>query len=270
MKIFNPEILNKAIISIFKNKSDFFSDRKQLADLIIKDHEDFFKNIKEKREEEFELLLEDIKIKKVSISKAVEKLRIFNQSYYTEKKLLVNIKGDELFKEYSEKYKKTIVIKGFENTPSLTLNPAVYKESLKYEKEYLSGSFVICFFFNEDENSNNIGISVRQKNGHVLNSIINLGVNNKEMVLSSFNISHKNLHLELNSRNEFANKFLSSLKEEDLLTLDSKEKEDFFSMIFDFKLDLKDDPLYEVFKIGLNDFINTVKNELKQKNTLKI
>lgn len=269
MKIFDRDTLNIVIKSVFKNESVFFHERKEFIDLIIKDHNDFFYAIRAKRKEDFDSITEDLNLNKIDHKTGIEKLRIVNETYDKEKRSLINIKGKDLLQEYQEKYSSPLVSKGFKNKAIFYFDPISNSESVTYEKKYEDALFVISFIPDENKEFKNIGASVRMDK-NVINSSISLATESKNMFLTDLYIPHKNIFLESNPRNEFANMFLSSLTEEDLLTLDSKEKEDFFSMIFDFKLDLKDDPLYEVFKIGLNDFINTVKNELKQKNTLKI
>lgn len=266
MKIFDKDTLDIVIKSVFKNESAFFHERKEFIDLIIKDHNDFFYAIRAKRKEEFDSITEDLKLNKINHITSIKRIRVLNEAYDKEKKSLINIKGKELLQEYQKKYSNPVIKKGFKNKSILGFDPVLNTESLKYEKEYTSGQFVIDFMLDEKNELKEIGVSVRQKNGNVLNSSINLATDNKEMVLIGFYIPHKNIHMDLSSKNEISKTFLGSLKEEDLLLLDLKEKEDFFSMLFDYKLDLKDEPLYEVFKLGINDFINIVKNELKQKN----
>lgn len=272
MNVFSSKNIQKAIKKIFKEKSTLVEERKEFVDLIVNIHTDFFREIKSHRE----------RLMKVRSKTQEEHMNILlevltnAEEYEAKKNYFIKSEGKKILKEYKEKFGDYIAVDSFQKALKLDFEPTIYKEAsyeefLKYEKEYTSGSFVVDFIYEEySKNIEYIEILVKEKNGRSLNVIINSETKDEDMKLSLFQIADKNIKLDINSKNEAEKAYLSSLKEEDLLSLDSKEKQEYLSMLFDFKLDLKDEPLYDIFKMGMAEFMNTVKNELKQKTNNKL
>lgn len=272
MNVFNAKNIQKALKKIFKEKSTLIEERKEFVDLMINIHTDFFKEIKLNRSRLMKVHSKNQEGQKSILLKVVRN----DEEYETKKNYFMKNEGEKLLKEYKEKFGDYIAVDNIQKELKLDFEPTIYKEAsyeefLKYEKKYLSGSFVMDFLYEEDSNNlESVEILVKEKSGRSLSMIINFATNNENMNVSFFQIADKNIKLDLNSKNEAVKAYLTSLKEEDLLLLDSKEKEDYYLMLLDFKVDLKDEPLYEIFKKGIYDFSIIIKKELSQKNIKKV
>lgn len=267
MIVFNNRNIKKAIKNLFRDKLDLIDERKKNLNSLINIHTDFFREIKSEKEKKLKLLSEN----KISQFQSMIELAKHYESYAIEKELFMNTKGKELLKEYNKKYGSGIEVKGIKNEIKLEFEPTIYKEayyeeSLKYEKNYDCGDFIMDFFYDDNNKLEFLDISVYDNTGNFLNAVIDLKIESRVSVLSFFQIVTRNIKLDINFGSEVEKKFLKSLKEEDLLTLDSKEKEDYYLMLLDFKIDLKDEPLYEMFKMGVSDFSILIKKGLSPKD----
>lgn len=139
-------------------------------------------------------------------------------------------------------------------------------EILLYEKKTGKQSFEIQFFGNDNEitglliqagkNKTDFVIEILNTNDFYINSI---GLYKKDI--------DKNIYLIRSEEN--SNLYLNLIKKEDLINIDNKEYEDLFSLIFDYKLNLKEHSAFEVFKKEFNFFLNNIDRENENKNKLK-
>lgn len=265
MKIFNQQNLKKSIQNIFNENLEYV-ERRKLTDLFVKTENDFFREIRDEKEDKMKYFAKN----KISQFEGVKELSKLYQAFDVKKRIFMESKGKEFSKEYEEKYNNPIVVEGLISDLEFDLKPTIYKElsleeQIKYKKDYSMGSFVLEFTYEDS-----IKIKVNEGSRRFLTAIIEPSINNEHMTLRFFEIATRNIKLDINSKDEIIKSYLESLKEDDLLLLDSKEKEDYFLILSDFKIDLKDEPLYEMFKMGVSDFSILIKKGLSLNNNKNV
>lgn len=144
----------------------------------------------------------------------------------------------------------------------------IYYEMLNYEKDILGGNFeiefhskdgindIFCLAIKAQNNYTSVYIELFFENNFFINTI---RLNNQK--------TKKNIILN-NYENERCESYFNFIREKDLTKLDSKENEDIFFLIFDYNLNLKEHPAFEVFKKGFESFINDI--DLDNKNKLRV
>lgn len=141
-------------------------------------------------------------------------------------------------------------------------------EMLTYEKSILGGKFeiefyskdslpdIFCLAVKASKNATGFYIELLFSNDFFINTI---RLTNRDL--------NKNIFLN-NYNDEKSESYLSFIKQKDLTKMDSKENEDLFFLMFDYKLNLKEHPAFEVFKKGFESFINDI--DLDNKNKLRV
>lgn len=141
-------------------------------------------------------------------------------------------------------------------------------EMLTYEKDISGGKFEIEF--HSKDGINDIVClaikSAKEYTGFYIELFFE-----KDFFISTIRLSSKDTKKNIilnNYGNEKSEYYLKLIKEKDLTYLDSKENEDLFFLMFDYKLNLKEHPAFEVFKKGFESFINDI--DLDNKNKLRV
>lgn len=140
-----------------------------------------------------------------------------------------------------------------------------FHETLIYEKHTEGVGIEIQFTYNEEglisflsleagSIISGFAIEVSNKNDFFINAIALYKTNSED-----------NIYLNRDS-NEKSDFYLNSIKRSDLTEIDNKEYEDLFSLMFDYKLNLKEHPSFEIFKKEFEYFLNYIHIESKNKN----
>lgn len=233
MNVLEGKKLTEAINSIFKPESAFIVERNNIIEKIIEINYKKYKPNEDKKE-------------------TIEELDTLR---------------DFLFEKYKNKYQEPLIINGFFNKAIFNIDSVSYIESIEYNKQYLSDSFRVLFFF-EDSKIKELTLQYLDKESHIFYMEVELDkeIKVKELIITS---QYNNIYLsdyEINKKGEY---LLSTIKEESLFSLDSSEISDFSLMLYDEKLNLSQEPLYNSFKNGLNDFFNVIKEELSLNNKIQ-
>lgn len=140
-------------------------------------------------------------------------------------------------------------------------------EVLNYEKNTRKQSFEIQFFGNDNEITGLLIQAGKNKTDFVIEIL-----NTNDFYINSVGLYKKDIdkNIYLIRSDEKSNLYLNLIKKEDLTNIDNKEYEDLFSLVFDYKLNLKEHSSFEVFKKEFNFFLNNINKESKNKLRNKI
>lgn len=146
-----------------------------------------------------------------------------------------------------------------------------YQEKLSYRKVILNNIFVVNFI-PEDNNKELISkIEI-----HVIPNTYDSEFSIKIQMLPKIEINSI-----FNSQTSFMvnnkagiihakNQYLDTLKIQDLLTLDSKERNEISLIITDVQFKFESDESYEVFKVGFSEFIQVLEKDLENNSQKKM
>ena len=92
----------------------------------------------------------------------------------------------------------------------------------------------------------------------------------KEIMVKSIELQHKEIHIKSYTHEKSSIDFLSSITEDNILDLDSPEKEDLNFILHDFNLELSEEAIYQSFKKGFSEFKTIIEQTFNQKKNLKL
>lgn len=119
MNILNNKTLKEGLDNIFKSDAKLLNDRKELAELIIKNDAEFYKKLEYEKREGFNKIHQAAKSKKISNVEAINQLKTINEKFSNEKKKLINTENITLIEKFKEIYSSPLVKSGFTNQVSL-------------------------------------------------------------------------------------------------------------------------------------------------------
>lgn len=193
-------------------------------------------------------------------------MRIFNEDInYGYKKITENMDEDNKIVIGKNKIKKIFSING--NTKLIkTLKFSGYimdfVEELLYKETIQGYEFTVKFFENIPKKGNTkVNIKVQK---------------DKECIFFRLDIDKKNqieaiARKSVNINNEYIeNNVFEELTVNDLLTLNSEKNNELSLLLNDKEFSFKNDELYEIFKIGLKNFIKEGMKEMKNKKEVKL
>lgn len=146
-----------------------------------------------------------------------------------------------------------------------------YQEKLSYRKVISNNIFVVNFI---PEDSNKELISKIEI--HVIPDTYDSEFSIKIQILPKIKINsifNSKTAFMINNKAgliDAGNQYLDTLKIQDLLTLDSKERNEISLIATDVPFKFESDESYDVFKVGFSEFIQVLEKDLENKNQKKI
>lgn len=150
-----------------------------------------------------------------------------------------------------------------------------YKENLSYSKTISNHIFAIGFECEEEDKISEIEIVVIPE---LYDSELSIKIQILPKVVISSIFNSKTGFIVNNKAGiiHAENQYLDTLKIQDLLTLDSKERNEISLIATDVPFKFESDELYEVFKVGFSEFIqvlekgveNNIKNKVNNKRVI--